>query len=982
MSSNVASQNFRRSACGVIRSKALAAVVLAGIFAAPQAEAQTYTWTGGSGVNSDWSNIFNWSGLVTPTSSFTSNLVFSGTNRQVNTNTLASNWKLGSLAMTNDGWRLSGFSLWFQAAAGNRIESLGADNRIANAVRLDANGGLNDNTISVIGAGSNLTMSGGLSGSGRIVKAGLGTLFLQGTNTTANMRIDGGRLQTSAQGLSGSTEVKTGATLTLLNGIDGTVAGNTWGGGTIQKTGFGTVTFNGAGTFSGTHKITEGAIKGKVGSINGNVLFDGAGIGRTVWFDQATDATFNGKINGVAGNIVRKTGAGRLWLFGAMDNALTLQLDEGTVALKREVLFQKNNLAAGTTLEVWGATGNQYQYAGQFIGDGTVQLRNAGTMELLANQGLHSGLFDIAEGTLLADNSLLGHKYQIGANATLISRNSGNELFQGTLSGSGQFRKSGTGSLDFKKQQPNWSGDFTLDQGYATITPYSVKGNLMTSAGTTATIHANGAGYDVFQGTLNGSGTIRIDASTGIEATNSLNFHTGKLFLDNGVFYTTLNGLSQDITLAPGAVLSLTGWGGTYEEALHGTGQLWSTAQNLKFAKQNALANLESVGVGGGSLSITTKQWNKDVTIATGGELVVDQSFSDTWKGNLLWDGTFSKKGSGTLKMQDYDWAGKTRSMGGTLMFDGVRFNSERGYEIGQYGKFRLNNDAELSGGNLDVSGQLSGNGYIASNLDVKTSGRVLVGNDEHLTIGGTSYNAGAITLNGGTFEADHALWNPGTINGHGTLNTGTLENSGSLVLTGDSEILGDVNVTGTGKVIISGESTATFHDDVTHNGTEWRTNAGSRSIFLGTVNGAGAYTGTGTVEMLGDLRPGNSPALSTFEGDLVLGSGTTTLIELGGTTVGSEYDAIQVGGTGYLAGTLDIVLYNGYKPTMGDSFQILRGTMSGTFDSVNLPELSGGMYWNTSKLYSDGMVEAVPEPASMAALAVGAVAMLRRRRK
>ena len=115
------------------------------------------------------------------------------------------------------------------------------------------------------------------------------------------------------------------------------------------------------------------------------------------------------------------------------------------------------------------------------------------------------------------------------------------------------------------------------------------------------------------------------------------------------------------------------------------------------------------------------------------------------------------------------------------------------------------------------------------------------------------------------------------------------------------------------------------------------------------------------TVASGGILSPGNSPGTLTV-GSLTLQSGSQTNIELGGTTRGSQYDAIMSSGAVSLNGTLDVSLTNGFTPAVGNTFDILDwGTLSGTFSSLQLPSLSGwAVGWDTSQLYTTGTLSVV----------------------
>jgi hypothetical protein len=109
------------------------------------------------------------------------------------------------------------------------------------------------------------------------------------------------------------------------------------------------------------------------------------------------------------------------------------------------------------------------------------------------------------------------------------------------------------------------------------------------------------------------------------------------------------------------------------------------------------------------------------------------------------------------------------------------------------------------------------------------------------------------------------------------------------------------------------------------------------------------------TVANGGTLSPGNSPGKLTM-GALTLNTGSITQIELAGTTVGTQYDQLNVVGLMSLGGTLQVVLTQSFRPDAGKSFDILDwGSMAGTFASLQLPTLLGGLTWNTSQLYTTG---------------------------
>lgn len=297
--------------------------------------------------------------------------------------------------------------------------------------------------------------------------------------------------------------------------------------------------------------------------------------------------------------------------------------------------------------------------------------------------------------------------------------------------------------------------------------------------------------------------------------------------------------------------------------------------------------------------------------------------------------------------------AGKTIQLGNFSTISATTSVTNNGGTLVLNGPF-----ANVSGPFTNTGGYITGTGRFLGGLNNGASGTIRALFGDHIIIDQAGVtNAGTIDLADGTIEYTQSLSNQATgfITGRGVFRGSTatpggtgLNNVGTLAFSaGTTDIFGDVNNSTTGKIIAAGASVVTFYDDVVHNGVEIRTNAGSRSVFFGSVTGAGPFTGTGDVEFNGDLRPGNSPANVLFAGNVTIGPTAGLDIELAGPTKGAGYDSLTIAGVASLGGSLDVTLLNGFVPSVGQTFEIVRATggINGMFDAKNLPALSGGLH-------------------------------------
>jgi autotransporter-associated beta strand protein len=325
---------------------------------------------------------------------------------------------------------------------------------------------------------------------------------------------------------------------------------------------------------------------------------------------------------------------------------------------------------------------------------------------------------------------------------------------------------------------------------------------------------------------------------------------------------------------------------------------------------------------------------------------------------------------------------------------------------------FRCSNAAarlEISGGvnlsnrtlTVETAGQVSLSGVVsgAGGL-IKTGGGTLAltGSNANTYAGMTVVNEGTLALGkagvavpgaltigdgSGGADADVVRFEAGqqvspdavlVVNSSGLLNlqnfshvASSLSGSGRLEFGGASAVLtvGSNNasstfngvITGDGQLVKGGNGTFTLTGNNTYTGQT--TVSRGRLIVNGqqpdsavVVNGPATLGGTGRVGSLsgaGTISPGLSPGMLS-SGHVTLASDTTLRIELNGTSVGSGYDQLNVGGTVSLAGNLEVSL--GFTPAPNDTFTIINNNaddaVAGAFNG--LPE--GGYLVTTSGVF------------------------------
>lgn len=285
-------------------------------------------------------------------------------------------------------------------------------------------------------------------------------------------------------------------------------------------------------------------------------------------------------------------------------------------------------------------------------------------------------------------------------------------------------------------------------------------------------------------------------------------------------------------------------------------------------------------------------------------------------------------------------------------------------------------------------------------------------------TLTGNSTYSGGTTVSNGTLQ----LGNGGTA---GMVGGGEIAISAGATLAtnrSDSFTLGN-SITGAGALMVANPTGGRVTLSSSNN-----TYSGGTTVSSGTLvftNASGTATGSGAVTIAagatlagnGIIAPANGVSIAVG-GTLSVGeiSSIAATIRIATTGAGSlafdtqgtlVFDLVSGAGSGMLngAGAADKLILGGtmrISPgstlrvensnsltgwTAGDSWQLmdwgtLSGTSTGTFTTVELPVLDGGLLWDLSTFYTTGLITVVPEPSRMLLLGMALMAAVLRRRR
>jgi len=512
-------------------------------------------------------------------------------------------------------------------------------------------------------------------------------------------------------------------------------------------------------------------------------------------------------------------------------------------------------------------------------------------------------------------------------------------------------------------------------------------------------------------GGIDGTATLlvnggTVNAATSTAAGGSKNFILGNRSGQPGDVTVTItgdgeiignkdasNGLVFENTGASSAYLNLDGGRVTVRRVVR-SGSAPTAGEETQFNFNGGILRVDAEGGGAGAdMANTNFAFLQNTTtiayrvlaggaiIDTNGRNVLIAAMLENGLGGAA-DGGFTKRGQGILQLHGNNtYNGKTTIEEGTLSIqDTANLGTGTELDIHDTATLRVTADVDLvfSGHEVTVVGDDT-----SANASIEVTNAALL-NVSYITEEGTA--PVSVTKKG---DGTLALAGASTYTGKTTVEGGRLSLEGGFLGNGEIaspwiEVLGTASEFDTELL-----ASYTFNADLVSGSGTFRGNYVAADAMEIKIGG----TSTGNQGMANLADAGDLTGTLTFAGDLSLDN-NTLYFQLGGTTQGTDYDHLDVGGTLTLTGDTKIALSytNGFEAAWGQEFYLLSWTeflppQWGSFDpyaeeNFDLPDLMEGWYWDLDDFMSEGVIRVVPEPGRMllTLTALGAIALRRRR--
>ncbi|WP_165847964.1 beta strand repeat-containing protein [Paraburkholderia lacunae] len=689
-----------------------------------------------------------------------------------------------------------------------------------------ANGGvtLNGSNTFATGSGARLTVNGVIgdgTSKGLLTVSGPGTVVLTGLNTySGGTAVAGGTLQGNATSLQGHIGLASATSLVFDQAANGTFNGSISGAGAVTKQSAGTLTLNGAQSYSGGTTVTGGALQGNTTSLQGDFALAG---GTGLVFDQASNGTFNGKISG-AGAVTKQNGG-----------TLTIGTDQtytgGTSVTNGTLTLTGNGTAGASAGALTVSSGAALDVQNTLANAVTL---NGGTLETSTGSG-------IVNGAVTLDGSSL---FATGSNAALtINGALGNGASAGALvvGGAGLVTLNGVSSF---------TGGTSVTGGTLQGNTASLNGNIALAGGTRLVFDQ--ASNSTFDGAISGGGAVSKQ-------------NTGTLSFDTAQTYTGGTAVTAG-TLA----LKNSGTAGASTGAI-------TVGSGASLDLQNTLAN--ALTLAGGTLETTTGNGvaNGLITLSGGSTISAASSATLTVNGVIRDGGTgqsLNKQGAGLVTLNGADsYTGGTSIIQGTLAVGaGGSLGSglatvNGGATLALAGATLGNNVSLLDGSTLVASGGLD---TLSGALNVRGATFDIGAGSTLNAANAFNHFTGATTFTGGgslALSADTGGIQLGTT----TLANLKLQSDGAVTQSAAATITGTTSIATTGGAAITLNQANQFGNALQLSGGPASVNSAA-ALNFGASNVASLNASAGgDITQTGALQVSGATTLSTPNGNLIL---------------------------------------------------------------------------------------------------------------
>ena len=611
---------------------------------------------------------------------------------------------------------------------------------------------ISSSAIVQLGTDGAQTFAAPISGNGSLTKVSGGTTTLSGALSHVGITsIEAGTLSITTGGTySGDIDISSGAIFQdAITGVHA-IANDISGEGQFVKTTSGTTTLSGDLTFSGATSLTDGGLTltgvlsdfpSPIAISSGTTLTVGSSSGAQVLTGAITNS----------GSLVKAL-SGKTTLSGGHNFSGTTSVNAGTLILSGLLTDLPSDVTIGTGATLQLGSANSQILSGSFAGAGTLIKTLSGRTNLTGTYG-HTGTTTISAGTLAitGDSTTLSGAINIADGAFFEFGTPGTTTLTNTITGAGGFIKSGSGTTTLSGGY-SFTGDTDIKRGTllfaGAVSGY--KGDVQISNG--AILQLGDTANQTFSGDISGSGSL-VKTNTGtltlsgdLTYEGPTSFQAGGLILDGGI--TDLIG---SVSIADGLTLQLgSSSTQTISGSVSGQGGVTKTSAGLTNLSGDVIYIGDTI-VSAGSLRFSGnfERFRGDITVASGGDFQLGGNSTQTFFGDILGAGTFTKTGIGTVTLSaSQAFTGNTAINEGALV---------------------VNTSLSSPTVNIAKGASLQGTGIVNT---VVSSGTVSPGNSiGTLTVAGNyTQNSGSILVN----EFDDTSSDLLRVAGSVTLNSGS----------------------------------------------------------------------------------------------------------------------------------------------------------------------------------------------------------------